>query len=167
MRGRHPALIALFALRVVFTLGLCAAGFASAQTKARPASVVRILSAQAGLFGPPGTDATQFLPTTRVPLKDGQVFGWKMTVQTSLKSVLVLEEITLPQEPATWGDPEPDIKRKTSADGRSAITELWLAPKDGVIFRTWSVTPGDPKGIWVIKVSVQGQAEKVFRLEAH
>ena len=142
------------------------AGSAGAQSSAANAASLRILHAQAGLFGAPGTETTQFTPSARVPLQDGQTFGWRMSVQTSKKKLLVREELTLPREPQTWGDPEPDLKRKTSPDGRTATTEVWLEPRDGFIFHTWTVTQGDPKGSWVIKVSVEGQAERVFRLEA-
>lgn len=144
-----------------------AAGSAWAQPKASRADAVRIVTAQAGLFGTPGDEAGAFMPSSRLPLKDGQTFGWTMTLQTTRTRVRVREEITLPQEPRTWGDPEPDIKRKTTADGKTAITEVWLEPRNGRIFHTWTVTQGDPKGSWVIKVLVDGQAERVFRLEAY
>ena len=150
-------------------VALCffAVGSAHGQPIRADPSSLRILSAQAGLFGEPGTETTQFSQSALVPLKDGQAFGWRMSVQTAAKKVLVREELTLPEEPKTWGDPEPDIKRKTTPDGSTAITELWLEPKDGVIFHTWTITKGDPKGIWVLKVSVQGQAERIFRLQAN
>ena len=144
-----------------------AAGSANAQSNVADPSSLRILSAQAGLFGEPGTETAQFTQSASLPLKDGQAFGWRMSVQTTKKKVLVREELTLPKEPKTWGDPEPDIKRKTTPDGRTAITEVWLEPRDGFIFHTWTVTAGDPKGIWVLKVSVEGQAERIFRLQAH
>ena len=148
-------------------LCFCAVGAAHAQPNRADSSSLRILSAQAGLFGEPGTETTQFSQSASVPLKDGQAFGWRMFVQTTVKKVLVREELTLPEEPKTWGDPEQDIKRKTTPDGRTAVTEIWLEPKDGFIFHTWTVTKGDPKGIWVLKVSVQGQAERIFRLQAN
>jgi len=150
-------------------LALCTAlaAPAGAQSTSAQQPAVRVLSAQAGLFGLPGDEAGPFKPSTRLPLKDGQTFGWTMTVQTTRKRVLVREEITLPQEPRTWGDPEPDIKRKTTPDGKTAITEIWLEPRDGLIAHTWTVTQGDPKGPWVIKVWVDGQPARVFRLEAH
>ena len=144
-----------------------AASAANAQSNVADSSSLRILSAQAGLFGEPGTETTKFTPSATVPLKDGQGFGWRMSVQTAKKKLLVREELTLPEEPKTWGDPEPDIKRKTTPDGRTAITEVWLEPRDGFLFHSWTVTKGDPKGIWILKVSVQGQAERVFRLQAH
>ncbi len=148
------------------TLGLFLTALAAAQGLGGVTSAVRVLSAEAGLFGPPGTEPKQFTPSRTIPLKDGQVFGWKMSLQTGKTGVLVREELTLPSEPNTWGDPEPGLKRKTSPDGRTATTEVWLEPKDGVIFHTWSVTQGDPKGIWLLRVWVDGQAERVFRLVA-
>ena len=150
-------------------VALCffAVGSTHAQPNRADPSSLRILTAQAGLFGEPGTETTQFSQSALVPLKDGQAFGWRMSVQTAAKKVLVREELTLPEEPKTWCDPEPDIKRKTTPDGRTAITEFWLELKDGFIFHTWTVTKGDPKGIWVLKVSVQGQAERIFRLQAN
>ena len=154
-------------LLTFFALAIFTVGSANAQSSATATSSLRILSAQAGLFGEPGTETTQFTQSATVPLKDGQAFGWRMSVQTASKRVLVREELTLPEEPRTWGDPEPDIKRKTTSDGRTAITEVWLEPKDGFIFHTWTVTKGDPKGVWSLKVSVQGQAERIFRLQAH
>lgn len=138
---------------------------ASAQTPAAKPDAVRVLSAQAGMFGPPGTGTRHFTPSTTFPLRDGQAFGWMMTLQTTRSKVLVREELTAPAEPLTWGDPEPDLKRKTSPDGRTVTTEIWLEPKDGVIFHSWTVTQGDPKGTWVWRVWIDGQAERSFRLE--
>ena len=89
-----------------------------------------------------------------------------MNIQTDKQKVLVREELTLPAEPRTWGDPEPDLKRKTSADGKTATTEIWLEPRDGVIFHSWTVTQGDPPGSWVLRVWVDGQPQRSFRLEA-
>ena len=148
-------------------LWCCTICSVSAQSNAASSPSLRILSAQAGLFGAPGTETTQFIQSATVPLKDGQAFGWRMSIQTSKKRVLVREELSLPEEPKTWGDPEPDIRRKTTPDGRTAITEVWLEPKEGFIFHTWTVTKGDPKGVWILKVSVEAQPEKVFRLQAH
>lgn len=101
---------------------------------------MRILAVQAGLFGAPGTEAVPFTPSGRLPLRDGQVFGWRMKVDTHQRRIHVREELTLPREPKTWGDPEPDLKRKTSPDGRTATTEVLLQPENGYIFHTWAVT---------------------------
>ena len=107
-----------------------------------------------------------FVPSSVLPLKDGQAFGWRMQVRTQARLVRVREELTLPAEPRTWGDPEPGLKRRTTPDGRTAITELLLEPKNGVISQSWTITQGDPKGGWVVKVRVEDGPEQVFRFDA-
>jgi hypothetical protein len=164
MNAARPVLLSLALLAALALPGLPATG-ANAANPAPP-STVRVLSAQTGLFGQVDDPAPTFTPSATVPLRDGQVFGWRMKVDTRQPRVRVLEELTLPQEPRTWGDPEPGLKRKTSPDGRTATTEVWLEPRDGYISHTWVVTQGDPPGPWVIRVQVDGQPPRVFRLDA-
>lgn len=125
-----------------------------------------VLKAESGLFAPGDGGDSGFVANKVLPLKDGQSFGWRMQLRHPTRTVRVREELSLPAEPKTWGDPEPDLKRKTSADGRSAITELHLTPRNGVISQSWTVTTGDPKGTWVIKVRVEDGPEHVFRFDA-
>jgi hypothetical protein len=161
----HPTLRLFRIGLVVLLAGLAWAWPAAAHAQGKADAVV-VLNAQVGLFGPPATVADQFLPSTVLPLSDGQSFGWRMTIKTNKKWVRVREELTLPAEPKTWGDPEPDLKRKTSADGRTATTELLLEPVAGVIQFSWTVTTGDPRGTWVLKLRIEDQAEQVFKLQA-
>jgi len=121
--------------------------------------LLSITHAEFGLFRPDGT----LQPTTTVPHAVDQAYGWRMSLNTRLSQVRVREELTLPAEPTTWGDPEPGFKRKVSADGRSAITELTLELRAGQISQAWAVAPGDPKGEYLLKVKVEGAPEKVFR----
>ncbi len=153
MTFARPALLALLA---AVTL---AAGAASSDK-------TLVLKAEAGLFGPVDQMPQSFVPSSVLPLKDGQAFGWRMQVRTQARLVRVREELTLPAEPRTWGDPEPGLKRKTTSDGRTAITELLLEPKEGLISQRWTVTQGDPKGSWVLKVRVEDGPEHVFRFNA-
>jgi hypothetical protein len=153
-------------LALALALGIALAPPALAQPAGPKVDATRIVSAQSGLFSPPGNEAHLFSPAANLPLRFGQAFGWRMTLQTAKKRVLVREELTAPAEPKTWGDPEPDVKQKTSPDGRTVTTEWWAEVKDGVIFHSWSVTDGDPKGTWVFRVFVDGLPERVLRLEA-
>jgi hypothetical protein len=139
----------------------CLAAWAAA-----PGDQSAVLKAEGGLFGPGEAGSPGFVATRNLPLKDGQVFGWRIQLRHPTRAVRVREELTLPAEPKTWGDPEPGLKRKTTADGRTAITELQLTPQNGVISQSWTVTIGDPKGSWVIKVRVDGGPEQVFRFDA-
>lgn len=131
------------------------------------AGEVVVLRAEVGLLGARDEAGRQrFSPGTQLPLRDGQEFAWRLVVKTNKPFVRVREELTLPAEPRTWGDPEPDIRRRTTPDGRTAITEWRLAPVDGVLQSAWTVTTGDPPGTWVLKLKVEDQPERVFRLQA-
>ncbi len=128
---------------------------------------MQVLQAEVGLFGPRDDAGRQrFTPAAVLPLRDGQEFGWRLVVKTRQPFVRVREELTLPAEPRTWGDPEPDVKRRTTPDGRTAITEWRLAPQDGVLQSAWTVTTGDPPGTWVLTLTVEDQPPRVFRLQA-
>lgn len=154
----------------LFTVPAVLAALAALALPARPAAAAEgpalVLKAEGGLFGPGEPGAQSFVATTALPLKDGQAFGWRMQLRASAGAVRVREELTLPAEPKTWGDPEPGLKRRTTPDGRSAITELLLVPRNGVISQSWTVTTGDPKGRWVIKVRVEDGPEHVFTFDA-
>jgi len=121
--------------------------------------LLSITRAEFGLFRPDGT----LLPTTSVPHAVDQAYGWRLRVDTRLATLRVHEELTLPAAPATWGDPEPGLKRRVSADGRTVITELTLVPQDGQVSQAWAVAPGDPKGEYLLKVKLEGAPEQVFR----
>lgn len=125
-----------------------------------------VAKAEGGLFGPGDASAQNFVASSALPLNDGQAFGWQIVLRNPPRVVRVREELTLPSEPKTWGDPEPGIKRKTTPDGRTAITELQLQPVNGVISQSWMVTTGDPKGRWVVKVRVEDGPEHVFIFNA-
>lgn len=150
-------------LRLLCLWVLCTLSSIGAVAGAESTAVVK---AESGLFGPADQLASAFTPSKVLPLRDGQAFGWRMQVKTPARTVRVREELTLPAEPKTWGDPEPGLKRKTSPDGRTATTELVLEPRNGVISQSWTVTRGDPPGTWVIRVRVDDGPEVVFRFEA-
>jgi hypothetical protein len=151
--------------RHALALALALPAFAP-QAAATPAAV-QVLKAEVGLLGPRDEAGRQsFTPSDVLPLRDGQEFAWRLVVKTRQPFVRVREELTLPAEPRTWGDPEPDVKRRTTADGRTAITEWRLAPLNGVLQSAWTVTTGDPAGTWVLKLKVEDQPERVFRLQA-
>lgn len=126
------------------------------------AAAVTVLRADFGLFAPAGSAQPGFQPASTVPLKVDQGYGWVIRVQTSLRAVRVHEVLTLPAAPATWGDPEPGLKRQVSADERTATTETLLAVKDGTVSQSWAVAPGDPAGRYVLRVRIEDAPEQSF-----
>ena len=145
---------------------LLAFGLLARAAAADPAAPdIQILQAEFGLFDHGPSAGPRFRAADTVPLVVDQAYGWRLVLKTTRRVVQVQEELTLPAEPGTWGDPDPQVQRKTSADGRTATTRLQLQPVDGVINQSWSVAPGDPKGAYVLRVRVENLPERVFRFE--
>jgi hypothetical protein len=145
-------------------LGLAALGQSGGMAVAQG---VQVLRAEVGLLAPADAAGRRAVtPAGVLPLRDGQEFAWRLVVQTRQPFVRVREELTLPAEPRTWGDPEPEVRRRTTPDGRTAITDWRLAPRDGVLQSAWTVTSGDPPGAWVLTLTVEDQPPRVFRLQA-
>lgn len=130
------------------------------------AADVEIVRSEFGLFYPMAGDGQPaFVPTMSVPLLKGQAYGWVVEIKTKAKVVRWREDFTLPSSPATWGAPEPFGSRATSDDGRSTITEREVHPKNGVLFNYWAVAPGDPKGIYRMRISIEGREIRTFEFE--
>ena len=100
-----------------------------------------------------------FRPSAEVPLHAGSTFGWRIRIPCPPRLVVVDEELRLPA-PGDWGtDPDMHI----SADRKSVTLRYQLDCRDEWIEKRWSVSDGDPPGVWVIRVTVDGFAPKTFR----
>lgn len=99
------------------------------------------------------------IESDRVPLVVGTTFGWVMLVSPEDERVHVREELILPEAPKTWQHTE---ATRISSDGRVAITEDVLVPKDGWISNGWTITEGDPPGPYQIRVYLDGRLVKSF-----
>lgn len=151
------ALLRMFCLSLLisFTAGLAPA--------AEPA--LRIVQADFGVFDARPGAPPAWRSTSQVPHRVDQGYGWVLTLAGAPARVQVREELTLPAIPETWGDPEPGLKRRISPDGRTAITERVLEVQQGRIAQAWAVAPGDPRGAYLLKVTVEQLPGQVFRFE--
>lgn len=94
-----------------------------------------------------------FIPSKEIPLRTGLQFGWLLRVNTTLSSVVLKEEFSLPRKNQTWTvDPE---HTRISADGLTAITEDSMFVWD-FLWRAWTLEDGDPAGPHRFKLSLQG-----------
>jgi hypothetical protein len=144
MRMTLPILAALLALQT---------GAALATTrKAAPAPAqFKVLKAEFGIIGPGG-----FQPSAKVPLKDGQSFGWVIRLDTKTDIIKWREEIRLPAAPQTWQADETSGKHTLSADRRTSTLEREAKIEDGLIYNFWQISPGDPKGRYTMRVMIEG-----------
>lgn len=151
--------LSCWAAALACSLGLMATTAAAADT------APRIVRAEFGTFDARPGAPPDFRATTVVPFGVDQGYGWFITLAGAPARVNVREELTLPVAPATWGDPEPGLKRRISADGRTATTERTLDVQAGRIGQAWAVAPGDPRGAYLLKVTVEGLPVQTFRFE--
>ena len=126
-----------------------------------------VIRAEFGIFNQANSGKPAFVPATVVPFTPNQGYGWIMLLRTTKPKIKWREEFTLPVKPNTWGDPEPLGTRSVSTDGRTSVTEREVSPDRGLIFNTWAVAPGDPRGRYVIRVFVEGSLAKVFEFDVH
>jgi hypothetical protein len=124
---------------------------------------VQIEQSAFGLFNRTADGRIDFKPTKTVPLTPNQEFGWVIGVTTRKPTVRWREEFTVPTPPETWGPVEG--KHEISADRRVSVLEREVTPQRGFLFHSWVVSPGDPKGRHVIKVTVEDASPVVFEFD--
>ena len=139
-------------------LQLCTA--AATTENAIPPTQFKVLKAEFGVIVPGG-----FQPTTKVPLRDGQSFGWVIQLDTKRDMVKWREELRLPSAPQTWQADEKSGKHTVSADRRTSILEREAKVENGLIYNFWQVSPGDPKGRYTMRVMLEGMLVSSFEFD--
>lgn len=153
-------------LLAVFCFSLIGASVVNATDKLKMnLEDVQIIRAEFGLFQPSTTGNTLFIPAKTVPLVVGQIYGWRIVLKTNKARVKWREEFTLPLAPSTWGDAETHGINSVSENRRVSVMEREDAPVDGVMFNSWAVAAGDPKGHHLMRVLIDNRYEQVFEFD--
>ncbi|MEH2192806.1 MAG: hypothetical protein V7K98_09205 [Nostoc sp.] len=106
----------------------------------------------------------RILRTIRVPLQQGNVYGWRIKLKDYQGEVKWREVLHLPKPPETWGtDNGEDFS--ISADGTTSITRRTQPAPDGVIENFWTIAPGDPVGKYRIEVYIDDRLIGTFEFE--
>jgi hypothetical protein len=118
-----------------------------------------VAEAEVGIWDSDGV----FHQTDEVALYPGSPFGWRIRVPCTDGPVTVDEELRLPA-PGDWpADPEMRI----STDQRSATLRYQTECRAGWIEKQWSASAGDPPGVWIIRVTVEGFAATTLHADFH
>ncbi|MBG1244304.1 hypothetical protein [Nostoc sp. NZL] len=102
--------------------------------------------------------------TKRVPLQQGNTYGWRIKLKDYQGEVKWREVLRLPKPPETWGtDKGEDFSM--SADGMTSVTRRTQSAPEGVIENFWTITPGDPLGKHEIEVYIDDRLISTFEFE--
>ena len=132
---------------------------------ALPQTQFRVVKAQFGRLNPPGSPNPGFQPTTKVPLREGQAFGWVIELNAAKDRVRWREEIRLPGVPEEWRVEDKDSRHSLSADRRTSILERESRIEDGAIYNFWQLTRGDPKGRYSMRIMIEGLLVSTFEFD--
>ncbi|MEI6444973.1 MAG: hypothetical protein WCO29_18045 [Nostocales cyanobacterium ELA583] len=105
-----------------------------------------------------------FFPTTKVPLKQGDAYGWRIKLDNYQGQVKWREVLSLPKAPETWTT-ENNKNFLISKDGKKATSLRTATPVNGVIENFWTISPGDPLGKHQIEVYVDDRLIGTFEFE--
>ena len=128
--------------------------------KLPPPAPFKVLKAQFGIVVPGG-----FRATTKVPLKNGQGFGWVIQLETPRNTIRWREELRLPAAPQTWQADETNGKHTMSADRRTSTLEREARVENGFIYNLWQISPGDPPGRYTVRVMIEDLLVSTFEFD--
>ncbi|MDO9430084.1 MAG: hypothetical protein Q7T84_02160 [Phenylobacterium sp.] len=132
----------------------------AALAQAAPAET-EILHATSGVFG---QSDDSFRPTRDVSLAQRDAYGWIIQVRTDKPVIRWREEFTLPARASNWGV-DGDSQITVADDGRTSVTEREVEAGTGWIANAWAVADGDPKGRYVMRVTVDGGPSREFQFD--
>ncbi|MCX7593441.1 MAG: hypothetical protein N2235_06720 [Fischerella sp.] len=104
------------------------------------------------------------IPTKKVPLQEGTMYGWRVQLKDYQGEVTWREIFQLPKRPETWGTTNTD-NFSLSTDGTAAETKRTDLTKDGVITNSWTIAAGDPIGKHTIEVYIDDRRIAAFEFE--
>ncbi|MEL6164133.1 MAG: hypothetical protein AAFY21_07125 [Cyanobacteria bacterium J06641_2] len=106
----------------------------------------------------------RFIPTTKIPLRAGQVYGWRIQLQGYEDKLTWQEVLTLPKPPLSWGTDNGE-HFFLSPDGTKSVIKRTDLVKKGMIDNFWTISSGDPVGKHVIEVYAGKHRIATFNFE--
>lgn len=111
---------------------------------------LKVSSVTFGLFQQDANGSLTFVPSSEVPLRPGQYFGWRMDLATERKTVKWREELELPRAPDKWG-----TDTQVGGDRKVGITEREEDVFNGWVVHIWKVAAGDPAGEYTLRLFLE------------
>ncbi|MEH2319635.1 hypothetical protein [Nostoc sp.] len=125
---------------------------------------ITVINTEFGLRRVDSKGNVTIFQTTRVPLQEGNAYGWRIKLKDYQGEVKWREVLHLPKPPETWGtDNGEDFS--ISADGTTSVTRRTQPAPKGVIENFWTIAPGDPVGKHRIEVYIDDRLISTFEFE--
>ena len=132
---------------------------------AAAAAEVEVIDAEFGVFDASRPGETVFTPTDVVPHRNGQRYGWVITVRSAKRSLSVREEYLLANAPTPPPDNPVAANLALPLERRNQVSQRQLVPVDGRIYGEWAVGPSEPPGRRRLQVVVEGVAAARFEFD--
>jgi hypothetical protein len=126
---------------------------------------VEIVDAEFGIFDASDPRELVFEPTTSVPHKEGQRYGWVIEVRTNKRSLAVREEYLLPTAATEAGATLTPSGGTIPLPRRNQVSQRQLVPVGGRIYGEWAIGAGEPPGKRHLQVIIEGQVAGSFDYE--
>ncbi len=104
------------------------------------------------------------IPTNKIPLQEGKVYGWRIQLQGYQGGLTWEEVLTLPKPPLTWGT-DTGEHFFLSPDGTKSVIKRTNLVKKGMVSNFWTISSGDPVGKHIIEVYVGKRRIATFKFE--
>ena len=124
---------------------------------------VAIMGAEFGLLEKDADGRMRIAPATVLPLREGQLYGWRLVLRTDKERILLSEQLTL-AAPADWNVGK-DPRYTVSPDRRSITVQRDKPVVNAIITGYWGINAGDPPGKASIRLLLEGSVEQRFEFE--
>ena len=126
---------------------------------------VDVVRAEFGLFETTATPGeVAFMPSTVVPSRVGQRYGWIIELAHAPRTLSVREEYVLPVKGEAASD-ELSESLNIPMARRNLVSQRQLAPVDGRIVGEWSVGAREPAGPRRLEVLIEGRVAAGFEFD--
>ncbi|MDF5721383.1 MAG: hypothetical protein PUP91_13075 [Rhizonema sp. PD37] len=136
----------------------------SQSVSAKPTIPIIVSKAEFGIFQVKSKKKVTFLPTNKIPLIEGNKYGWRIQLKDYQGEVTWREILQLPKHPETWGTTDGE-HFSIGAHGTEGVTTRTQLIKNGIIQDYWTVVSGDPIGKHKIDIYINERRIASFEFE--
>ncbi len=123
-----------------------------------------VSKAEFGIFQVGNNGKVTFIPTNKVPLNEGNLYGWRIRLKNYQGEVTWREVLRLPKLPESWSTDNGE-NFSITANGAQGVTTRTQSAKDGIIQNSWTMLHGDPIGKHTIEVYIYDRRLASFDFE--